>query len=182
MESRLDPERQSVESPAEERTAPAGDDGAAPVAAEVEPPVEGAAAAMETSGEPARTPEVAWERVPAEPPPQEAARTPSRPAGPNVMLLLVTWVAGVTALYEALSVRGPVLLIQPGIWRVTARPEALDLFGYLALGIGVLLVSFEWYYWSRRPRWLNWLTVPGFVLILVGIACLIQSPSPGRRI
>ncbi|MBI3910652.1 MAG: hypothetical protein HY320_06935 [Armatimonadetes bacterium] len=102
--------------------------------------------------------------------------------GANLMLAFVCWVAGLTALYEALSVAQPVILIQWQPLGITFLPSVLDWAGYLMLGLGIPLFSLEAIYWARRPRWLNFVLVPAWVLTVAGIICLVQSQTPGRRI
>lgn len=97
--------------------------------------------------------------------------------GPNWMLAFVCAWAGGTALNEA--------------WASTSAAKVgAQLFrspalaGYLLLGLGFLAFAIEALRWGKRQRGIGSLLIVVLpaLLTLAGVACLVLSSEPGRRI
>ena len=96
---------------------------------------------------------------------------PRSASGPNWMLTIVCWIAAATSLFEAHALFAGDAL----------RSYAFS--GYLTLGLGILLFSFEALGLSGRSRRaVSWLFAPATVLTIIGVICLVMSQAPGRRI
>ena len=88
----------------------------------------------------------------------------------NPMLALVCWIAAATSIFEAYALY------------TTNDLRTYAFSGYLALGFGVLLFSFDAAGWTRRRGWFSWLFAAAVVLTLIGVFCLLLTHAPGRRI
>lgn len=88
-------------------------------------------------------------------------------AGTNWMLVLICAITAVTAIWEALAIRP----INPS-----------DLWGYLLLGLGMLLFAVQNYLWPRKSALALRFHIPAVALTLIGVVLLVLSNTAGRRI
>lgn len=103
-------------------------------------------------------------------PTQNAAAAPETgegAPGPNWMLILICAITAVTAVWEALAVR-PI--------------SGSDLWGYLLLGVGMLLFAIQTYLWPRSSALAGRFHIPAAALTLIGVVLLVLSNTAGRRI
>jgi hypothetical protein len=115
---------------------------------------------------------------PATPAPDTGSREREshRDAGPNWMLAFVCAVAGLTSLFEARSLYVQLVLGPMVRWD-------LAIPGYFILGLGLLAFAVDALFWGRRRGGAALLlTAAPALLTLIGIALLLLSHHPGRRI
>lgn len=95
--------------------------------------------------------------------------------GPNWMLAFVCAWAGATALNEAWAVLAPI-----GMKAQLLRNPAF--LGYGLLGLGLVAFALEALRWGSRRRNVLLAVVVPTLMTLVGVAALVMSQDPGRRI
>lgn len=97
--------------------------------------------------------------------------------GANWMLAFVSFWASVTSLNEAWVVAAA------GGFR-TAILRSFGFLGYGLLGVGLLCFALEALQWGKRPRSAASIALVfvSALLTVAGIASLVMSPDPGRRI